>query len=1036
MKKLLLLIAASFSGFGLFAQSAKITLDAPTTRTTCTNSSFKQFDASFSFDEVELTKVETKGGTFTSVSIPGGYPSGRYGTPAVPAVRRLIAVPVGATPIVRVKSFTEQIYSLDQYGSEKLVPNQPSMSKSEDPEKVPFVYDAAAYARKGFEQRELAQVEVLGTMRGVRVAALNINPVEYDAAANVLKVKNNIEIEVSFQDGDEVATQRLYDATYSPYFQSVYSQLMNRDAYTDHPELYNTPVRMLVVAGAKFKEALKPWLTWKAQKGFYVDVFYTDDPAVGTTNNSIKAFIKQKYDEGVAANAAPVFLALVGDTDVISGETGKKTKTVTDLHYCEFTNDYYPEMFSFRMSASTADELTAIIDKAIMVEKYSMTDKSYLENVLLIAGADYNWNPIVGQPTIKYAMQYYFNEAHGYKNVHNYLKAPYTNCYSHLNTGVSFVNYTAHGSETSWVDPLLTTTQLKNLTNKDKYFLAIGNCCLTGKFNYGQPCFGEVITRVKEKGAYAYIGSSPVTYWYEDYYWGVGAGAKVGVQPTFESTTMGAYDATFLEDSYNTVNSILWAGNLAVSQAVVNNNQTAIGSQYYWEAYHVFGDGSVMPNRAMPKDNTATLPASLAMSQASYNITTTAGSYVAISKDGVLYGVGLAGANGVANVKMTKQITTDGNYDVVITRSNYFPIIKQVPAGEPNPNQPVSNLNATVEGNNVKLSWTNPTKATVTIYRNGASIATGVTGSTYTDSNVAAGSYEYCAEVVYSASAVSDKVCVNATIPNGGEFAPVTNLKAEKNGDDVVLKWTAPNGSGPGPDPDPDPTTAFAETFNNVDMGGANYTLELPTGWTSIDADGDGNNWFIFGDNQGHNGGNTATSGSWMVVPLTPDNYLVTPELNLPNGGTLKFWVCAQDGNYPADHYAVYASTSGNAATNFVTALLEETLSSKTAHVPDAPRGSRAQGTWTQKTVQLPAGTKYVAFRHYNCTDAFRINIDDIEITASSKRADLLSEGFESGIPATWKTIDADGDGHDWTTTPEPWGTSLPGHESSATVSS
>ncbi|WP_373763817.1 DUF2436 domain-containing protein, partial [Porphyromonas loveana] len=150
-------------------------------------------------------------------------------------------------------------------------------------------------------------------------------------------------------------------------------------------------------------------------------------------------------------------------------------------------------------------------------------------------------------------------------------------------------------------------------------------------------------------------------------------------------------------------------------------------------------------------------------------------------------------------------------------------------------------------------------------------------------------------------------------VTGGGDtpnFNPVQNLTGSADGNKVTLNWTAPNGSGPGPDPDPDPTTAFAETFNNVDMGGANYTLELPTGWTSIDADGDGNNWFIFGDNQGHNGGNTATSGSWMVVPLTPDNYLVTPELNLPNGGTLKFWVCAQDGNYPADHYAVYASTS------------------------------------------------------------------------------------------------------------------------------
>ncbi|WP_039420601.1 choice-of-anchor J domain-containing protein, partial [Porphyromonas gulae] len=52
---------------------------------------------------------------------------------------------------------------------------------------------------------------------------------------------------------------------------------------------------------------------------------------------------------------------------------------------------------------------------------------------------------------------------------------------------------------------------------------------------------------------------------------------------------------------------------------------------------------------------------------------------------------------------------------------------------------------------------------------------------------------------------------------------------------------------------------------------------------------------------------------------------------------------------------------------------------------PEAIRGTRAQGTWYQKTVQLPAGTKYVAFRHFNCTDFFWIffwiNLDDVVIT-------------------------------------------------------
>ncbi|PDP55616.1 peptidase C25 [Porphyromonas gingivalis] len=1187
MRKLLLLIAASLLGVGLYAQNAKIKLDAPTTRTTCTNNSFKQFDASFSFNEVELTKVETKGGTFASVSIPGAFPTGEVGSPEVPAVRKLIAVPVGATPVVRVKSFTEQVYSLNQYGSEKLMPHQPSMSKSDDPEKVPFVYNAAAYARKGFVGQELTQVEMLGTMRGVRIAALTINPVQYDVVANQLKVRNNIEIEVSFQGADEVATQRLYDASFSPYFETAYKQLFNRDVYTDHGDLYNTPVRMLVVAGAKFKEALKPWLTWKAQKGFYLDVHYTDEAEVGTTNASIKAFIHKKYNDGLAASAAPVFLALVGDTDVISGEKGKKTKKVTDLYYSAVDGDYFPEMYTFRMSASSPEELTNIIDKVLMYEKATMPDKSYLEKVLLIAGADYSWNSQVGQPTIKYGMQYYYNQEHGYTDVYNYLKAPYTGCYSHLNTGVSFANYTAHGSETAWADPLLTTSQLKALTNKDKYFLAIGNCCITAQFDYVQPCFGEVITRVKEKGAYAYIGSSPNSYWGEDYYWSVGANAVFGVQPTFEGTSMGSYDATFLEDSYNTVNSIMWAGNLAATHAGNIGNITHIGAHYYWEAYHVLGDGSVMPYRAMPKTNTYTLPASLPQNQASYSIQASAGSYVAISKDGVLYGTGVANASGVATVSMTKQITENGNYDVVITRSNYLPVIKQIQVGEPSPYQPVSNLTATTQGQKVTLKWeapsakkaegsrevkrigdglfvtiepandvraneakvvlaadnvwgdntgyqflldadhntfgsvipatgplftgtassnlysanfeylipanadpvvttqniivtgqgevvipagvydyciTNPEPAsgkmwiagdggnqparyddftfeagkkytftmrragmgdgtdmeveddspasyTYTVYRDGTKIKEGLTATTFEEDGVAAGNHEYCVEVKYTAG-VSPKVCKDVTVEGSNEFAPVQNLTGSSVGQKVTLKWDAPNGTpNPNPNPNPNPGTTLSESFENG----------IPASWKTIDADGDGHGWKP-GNAPGIAGYNSngcvysESFGLGGIGVLTPDNYLITPALDLPNGGKLTFWVCAQDANYASEHYAVYASSTGNDASNFTNALLEETITAKGVRSPEAIRG-RIQGTWRQKTVDLPAGTKYVAFRHFQSTDMFYIDLDEVEIKANGKRADF-TETFESSThgeaPAEWTTIDADGDGQGW----------------------
>ena len=38
------------------------------------------------------------------------------------------------------------------------------------------------------------------------------------------------------------------------------------------------------------------------------------------------------------------------------------------------------------------------------------------------------------------------------------------------------------------------------------------------------------------------------------------------------------------------------------------------------------------------------------------------------------------------------------------------------------------------------------------------------------------------------------------------------------------------------------------------------------------------------------------------------------------------------------------------------------------------------QGEWKLYDANLPAGTKYIAFRHFNTTDKFRINIDDVKV--------------------------------------------------------
>ena len=323
--------------------------------------------------------------------------------------------------------------------------------------------------------------------------------------------------------------------------------------------------------------------------------------------------------------------------------------------------------------------MSAMLSKALEYEKYLMPDPSYLNNVLLIAGEDSGYGVTVGRPTIWYATNYYYNTEHGFDNVYEFSHGTYTNCYSYLSTGVGFANYTAHGSQTSWAGPEFNVNNVNQLTNEHKYFLAIGNCCQSGDWGYGT-CFGEAMVRAENKGAYAYIGSCPNTTWYNDYYFGVGATNRAdGTMPSYEETTMGLYDAIWSDDAYHTVNSYLFIGCLAGNAAQALGYQMHSATLYYWQAYHTLGDGSIMPFRVQPIANTVSHMPIFPIGISTYQVSADPGSYVAISKDGVLYGVGLVDETGTINVNVDP-ITSGGDVTICVTAPQRIPYIQTIPA--------------------------------------------------------------------------------------------------------------------------------------------------------------------------------------------------------------------------------------------------------------------------------------------------------------------------------------------------------------------
>ena len=675
------LLAAAFLMMGLLfgtqLMAQHIDLGAAKSAQNCVNVTDQGFTASFSFSGIDATEVTTEKGVFSYIAMDGTYPSGNVGDPTLPTVNKLIAIPYGVSDIsVEVKGYSTKIYSLADYGIKTLYPQQQPLRKDQKPEEVPFAYNAKTYNAKGFAERPMAMVKIQGTMRGIQIGALTVNPVQYDPATNSIRVYNDIEVEVRYSQYDKSASDNEFARTFSPYFANIYGQMFNwrDDVYDEHPDLWQNPVHMLIIADRMFEECLQPWYAWKTTKGFYLTIKYTDE--IGTSASAIRSCIQDEY-----AKDAPTFLMIMGDKNqVAASATGSETSCVTDLQYSSVDGDQFPDMYHSRFPAETVAQMQAMINKALEYEQYTMPDPSYLNNVLLIAGEDSGWGVTVGRPTIWYATNYYFNTEHGYDQVHEFSHGTYSGCYSWLNEGVGFANYTAHGSNTSWAGPSFTVSDVNNLTNEHKYFLAMGNCCEAADWGINGTCFGEAMVRAENKAAYAYIGSCPSTYWLNDYYFGVGATNRAdGTMPTYEETTMGFYDAMWTDNAYNSVTSMMFIGNLASNAAQALGYTLHCSTLYDWQAYHTLGDGSILPFRIQPTENNVSHMPTLPIGMDFFTVNADPGSYVAITKEGVLHGAGMIDESGSIDLPIVP-IISGGDVTVCVTHPQRIPYVNTIPA--------------------------------------------------------------------------------------------------------------------------------------------------------------------------------------------------------------------------------------------------------------------------------------------------------------------------------------------------------------------
>ena len=179
------------------------------------------------------------------------------------------------------------------------------------------------------------------------------------------------------------------------------------------------------------------------------------------------------------------------------------------------------------------------------------------------------------------------------------------------------------------------------------------------------------------------------------------------------------------------------------------------------------------------------------------------------------------------------------------------------------------------------------------------------------------------------------------------------------------------------------------------------FNRGLPSDWTTINADTDSYGWQVW--SHGFDGSPSVASASYInsVGALTPDNWLISPQLDL--GGFFEVWLKGQDDNEFEEYYTIYLSTTGNAISDFTTTL----ASGYTTNI------------FQRVTANLNdyAGQQgYIAIRHHDCTDQYWLVVDNFGIyktdwiAATPNQATVAVSGLLFETEYVWQVSGEDCD--------------------------
>jgi hypothetical protein len=601
--------------------------------------------------------VNTPQGEAFVIAVEGATPIQQKGAPDLPKVTSSLIIPDLGVMELEV-THAEYV----EYNNILIAPSKGNLTRDIDPSTVPYEF-GDIYNTNAFFPADQGMMRDPYIVRDLRGQTVVFHPFRYNPVTKTLRVYTEMTLSATNSGGTGVnplvrqAPLSEVDYSFSKIYTRHFLNYGNGNRYDPVEEYGN----YLIISHGPFMSAMEPFIEWKKQIGYPVEI--VDVSTIGNAA-AIELFIQDYYDtKGVT------FVLLVGDAPQVP--TSSTSAGDSDVAYSYVAgNDHYPDLFVGRFSAESVDQLNTQVERTITYEKEPPTDVDWFTICTGIASdqgpgddGEYDYQHIrnIHDDLLNFTYTYDNELFDGSQGGHDAPGNPTpAQVAEDVNTGTSIINYTGHGSTTSWGSSGFSNGDVNNLVNDNMLPFVWSVACVNGNFK-NNTCFAEAWLRATNNGvptgAIAFLAST--------------------INQSWNPPMCGQDEMNdILVESYaDNINRTF--GALSMHGCMQMNDEYGAQGDEMTDTWTCFGDPSVMVRTAVPADMTVTHDPVLFIGTSQLTvITDVEGARATLTRDGTTLATGVVEGGSV--ILSFATLNNVGTATLTVTGFNHVPYIADI----------------------------------------------------------------------------------------------------------------------------------------------------------------------------------------------------------------------------------------------------------------------------------------------------------------------------------------------------------------------